>query len=97
MRRLGKQAKRTGKDHRTAERTMIDLTSQCQHMAAQQILARGVRDKHVLVAMGKVRCVAFVPPAARHLAYVSTSFLITYVPLALGLVILFQRVTQMET
>ncbi|MDH3663877.1 MAG: protein-L-isoaspartate(D-aspartate) O-methyltransferase [Alphaproteobacteria bacterium] len=48
---------------------MDDLTSQRQHMVAQQILARGVRDKHVLAAMGKVRREAFVPPAMRHLAY----------------------------
>ena len=48
---------------------MDDLTSQRRHMVAQQILARGVRDEHVLAAMGKVRREAFVPPAARHLAY----------------------------
>jgi protein-L-isoaspartate(D-aspartate) O-methyltransferase len=48
---------------------MDDLTSQCRHMVAQQILARGVRDQHVLAAMGKVRREAFVAPAARHLAY----------------------------
>ena len=48
---------------------MNDLTSQRQHMVAQQILARGVRDRHVLAAMGKVRREAFVPLAARHLAY----------------------------
>ncbi|MGI9416290.1 MAG: protein-L-isoaspartate(D-aspartate) O-methyltransferase, partial [Geminicoccaceae bacterium] len=48
---------------------MNDPTSQRQHMVAQQILARGVRDKHVLAAMSKVRREAFVPLAARHLAY----------------------------
>ena len=51
---------------------MIDLTSQRQHMVAQQILARGVRDKHVLVAMGKVHREAFVPEPMRDLAYADT-------------------------
>ena len=52
-----------------AEKAMTDLTSQRRHMVATQILARGVRDKRVLAAMGKVRREAFVPPNARYLAY----------------------------
>jgi len=41
-------------------------------MVATRILARSVRDEHVLAAMGKVRRKAFVPPAARHLTYVDS-------------------------
>ncbi len=51
---------------------MIDLSSRRRHMVEQQILARGVRDEHVLAAMGKVRREAFVPLAVRHLAYVDS-------------------------
>ena len=60
------------KDNGTAEKTMTDLTSQRQHMVATQIHARGVRDKRVLEAMGKVRREAFVSPAMRDLVYVDS-------------------------
>ena len=56
---------------------MTDLTSQRQHMVATQIHARGVHDKRVLMAMGKVSREAFVPPAARDLAYVDSPLPIT--------------------
>ena len=41
-------------------------------MVEDQIAARGVRDPDVLMAMGKVRREAFVPPAVRELAYGDT-------------------------
>ncbi len=48
---------------------MTDFTRQRQYMITQQIEARGVRDKKVLDAMGKVRREAFVPSDVRENAY----------------------------
>jgi len=49
---------------------MTDLEKQHrERMVAEQILARGVRDKRVLNAMSKIRREAFVPENVRNLAY----------------------------
>ena len=49
---------------------MVDLEKQPrERMVAEQILARGVRDKRVLDAMSKVSREAFVPENVRNLAY----------------------------
>jgi protein-L-isoaspartate(D-aspartate) O-methyltransferase len=49
---------------------MTDLEKQHrERMVAEQILARGVRDKRVLNAMSKVHREAFVPENVRNLAY----------------------------
>ncbi|MGI9533393.1 MAG: protein-L-isoaspartate O-methyltransferase family protein, partial [Thermodesulfobacteriota bacterium] len=49
---------------------MTDLEKQHrERMVAEQILARGVRDKRVLDAMSKVRRKAFVPENIRNFAY----------------------------
>ena len=51
---------------------MVDFANQRQRMVVDQIAARGVRDPDVLMAMGKVRREAFVPPDVRELAYGDT-------------------------
>ena len=49
---------------------MVDLEKQNrERMVAEQILARGVRDKRVLDAMSRVSREAFVPENVRNLAY----------------------------
>lgn len=48
---------------------MVDFAKQRERMVAEQIEARGVRDRSVLDAMGKVRREAFVPEHLRDLAY----------------------------
>lgn len=48
---------------------MVDFAKQRQRMVAEQIEARGVRNKQVLDAMGKVSREAFVPGNVRNLAY----------------------------
>ena len=51
---------------------MTDLASQRRHMVAEQIHARGVRDKRVLEAMANVHREAFVPEHFHDLAYADT-------------------------
>lgn len=51
---------------------MVDFTKHRQCMVAEQIEARGVRDKQILKAMGKVRREAFVPGNVRDQAYQDT-------------------------
>lgn len=51
---------------------MVDFANQRQRMVVDQIAARGVRDPDVLMAMGKVRREAFVPPDVRELSYGDT-------------------------
>ncbi len=48
---------------------MVDYSKQREHMVAGQIAARGVRDRKVLQAMGKVRRETFVPADMSELAY----------------------------
>ena len=49
-----------------------ELVASRQRMVAEQIYARGVRDKHVLNAMSKVRREAFIPRKFRAMAYEDT-------------------------
>lgn len=51
---------------------MADVETQRLRMVAEQIAARGVRDRRVLDAMKKVRREAFVPDEVRELAYEDT-------------------------
>jgi len=51
---------------------VVDFANQRQQMVTDQIAARGVRDPDILMAMGKVRREAFVPPDVRDLAYGDT-------------------------
>ena len=51
---------------------MIDFAQQRNRMVAEQITARGVRDRNVLEAMGKVRREAFLPNNLHKQAYDDT-------------------------
>jgi protein-L-isoaspartate(D-aspartate) O-methyltransferase len=48
---------------------MLDFAEQRERMVREQIFGRGVRDRKVLDAMGKVQREAFVPADVRELAY----------------------------
>jgi protein-L-isoaspartate(D-aspartate) O-methyltransferase len=51
---------------------MTDFAKQREQMVVEQISARGVRDKKVLDAMGKVRREAFLPKNLHEQAYDDT-------------------------
>jgi protein-L-isoaspartate(D-aspartate) O-methyltransferase len=51
---------------------MADFAEQRERMVREQIFSRGVRDRKVLDAMGKVAREAFVPADVRELAYADT-------------------------
>ena len=76
---------------------MTDFTEERRRMVAEQIAARGVRDKRVLDAMRKVPREAFVPDEERELAYldmplpiaagqtISQPYIVAFMVEALGL------------
>jgi protein-L-isoaspartate(D-aspartate) O-methyltransferase len=47
----------------------LDYVAARRELVERQLAARGIRDPHVLAAMGRVPRELFVPPAARRLAY----------------------------